>query len=145
MKKNKLVLTKILAIGGTLLVWLPILAPIFFSLPGLIRAGFFRLDYLMPAELFPLVLAGGGLLVWAALRRRRYLKLIGWGVGGAAGLLALVDVLAQVTGLASGATSPGGWQWALVLGTLVAYILAVLATGIGGVLLLRELFKPAGS
>jgi hypothetical protein len=80
---NKGVLTKILAVIGTVLVWIPILAPILLTIAELIRTGMFRLDYLMPAELFPLALVGGGLLLWAALRRRRFRGMIGAGLGGA--------------------------------------------------------------
>ena len=53
---KKDVLTRILAIAGTVLVWLPILAPALFSVVAVIQEGTFRFDYLMPAELFPSVL-----------------------------------------------------------------------------------------
>ncbi len=143
MIENKGVFTKILAILGTVLVGLPILAPILFSVVRLLQSGRFMLDYLMPAELFPLVLVGGGLLLWAALRRRRFRGLIGWGLGGAVILLVGSQALAVATGLASGATQPGGWQWVLVLGGLIAFILAVILTGVGGALLTRDVFKQA--
>jgi hypothetical protein len=141
MNENKGVFTRILAIVGTVLVGLPILAPILLGIVSLFQDGRFRLDYLMPAELFPLVLVGGVLLLWAALRRRRFRGLIGWGLGGAVLLLVGSQALAEVTGLASGATHPGGWQWALVLGVFFGFILAVILTGVGGVLLMREVFK----
>ena len=135
-------LTKILAVTGTVLVWLPILAPVLLSLALLISKHIFRFDYLMPAELFPVALAGGGLLIWAALRAHSRQRLIGWGLGIAAGLLVGGQVLAVVTGLASGETEPAGWRWMLVLASLVFYSLALVAMGAGGVLLLRDLFKP---
>ena len=141
--ENKGVFTKILAIVGTVLVGLPILAPILFSVVRLLQSGRFMLDYLMPAELFPLVLVGGGLLLWAALRRRRFRGLIGWGLGGAVILLVGSQALAEVTGLASGETEPTGWPFALVLGGLIAFILAVILTGVGGALLTRDVFKQA--
>ena len=143
MIENKGVFTKILAILGTVLVGLPILAPILFSVVRLLQSGRFMLDYLMPAELFPLVLVGGGLLLWAALRRRRFRGLIGWGLGGAVILLVGSQALAEVTGLASGETEPTGWPFALVLGGLIAFILAVILTGVGGALLTRDVFKQA--
>jgi len=46
------------------------------------------------------------------------------------------------TGLASGAAEPAGWRLALVAAALAIYTLAVIAAGVGGILLLRELFKP---
>jgi hypothetical protein len=139
--ENKNILTKILAIAGTVLVWLPIAAPVFFTAAVLLRAGIFRMDYLMPAELFLLVLVGGGLLLWAALRRRARRGLIGWGLGGAVFLLVGSQVLAVVTGLADGRIEPTGWQWALVLAALIGYILAVILMGVGGIVLVRDLFK----
>jgi hypothetical protein len=142
MKKTG-VLTKILAIMGTVLVWFPILAPIPFSAAFLISEHIFRFDYLMPAELFPFALAGAGLLLWAALQARAQQRLIGWGLAAAIGLLVGGQGLAVVTGLASGATEPVGWMMTLVLAAIIAYALALVFIGVGGVLLLRDLFKPA--
>jgi len=135
------VLTRILAVAGTLLVWLPILAPVLFSLGLMLRAHMFRFDYLMPAELFLFVLAGGGLLLWASLRAGSRRALIAWGLGLAVALLIGGQALAVATGLASGEAEPAGFSWALVVGSLAGYSLAVIAMGIGGVLLLRDLFK----
>ena len=135
------ILTKTLAIIGTVLVWLPILAPILFSAVAILTERKFRFDYLMPAELFPLALVGGVLLLWAALRAHLQRKLIGWGLGLTIGLPILGSVIATVTGLASGETEPVGWQWALVLAALAGYCLALVAMGVGGVLLLRDLFR----
>jgi hypothetical protein len=141
--EKKGVLTKILAIVGTMLVWFPILAPVLLSMAVIIQEHMFRFDYLMPAELFPATLVGGGLLIWAALRARSRRGLIGWGLGIAVGLLVGGQVLAVVTGLASGETEPAGWWWALVLASIVIYSLVLVVIGVGGVLLLRDLFKPS--
>jgi hypothetical protein len=78
--KKKGVLTKILAIAGTVLVWFPILTPAWLSVTAIISEHMFRFDYLMPAELFPVALIGGGLLLWAALRVHSRQKLIAWGL-----------------------------------------------------------------
>jgi len=138
---NKGVFTKILAIAGTVLVWLPILAPIFFSTILFLQERIFRFDYLMPAELGLFFFGGGILLFIAALRARAHWKLIGWGLGVALITVVGGQVLAEVTGLADGTTEIGGWQWALVLGSLVIYSLAIVDVGIGGILLLRDAFK----
>ena len=134
-------LTKILAIVGTVLVWIPVLAPVLFAAAFLIQAGMFRFDYLMPAELFPVALVGGCLLLWAALRARARRGLIGGSLAGAVILPVAGQALASVTGLASGRTEPTGWPWALVLASLALYVLALVILGVGGVLLLRDLFK----
>lgn len=137
-------LTKGLALAGAILVWLPLAAPLALSAIGVFTRGFFRLDYLMPAELLPLVVAGGLLLVWASARARARRRWIGWSL--AAALLSLVtsQAVAVATGLATGTTPPTGWEWALVLALLVGYILAVVALGLGGIWLVRGLYaRPA--
>jgi hypothetical protein len=136
-------LTKALAVVGTVLVWIPILAPGLFSAAFLIQTRMFRFDYLMPAEIFPVALVGGGLLLWAALRARSRRGFIGGSIGGAVILLVGGQALAVVTGLASGRTEPTGWQWALVLASLALYVLALVVLGTGGVLLLHDLFRAA--
>jgi hypothetical protein len=134
--------TKILAIVGTALVWFPVLAPIIMSAVEFTRMGMFRnFDYLMPAELFPVALLGGLMLLWAAIRARSRRGLIGWGLVAAIVLPVIGQVIASVTGLASGAREPVGWQWALVLASLVAYSLALVIIGVGGVMLLYDLFR----
>lgn len=134
------ILTKVLAVVGTVLVWFPILAAVAISVVGSIGDRIFRFDYLMPAELFPATLMGGGLLIWAALRSRSRRRLIGWGLGVAVGLLVGGQVLAVATGLASGETEPVGWPWVLVIASIAVYSLALLEIGTAGVLLVRDLF-----
>jgi hypothetical protein len=143
--EKKGIFTKALAISGTVLAWIPILAPVLFATASRIRAGMFRLDYLMPAELFPAALAGGSLLLWAALRARARRRLIGGSLASAVVLPVAGQALASVTGLASGRTEPTGWPWALVLASLALYVLALVILGTGGVLLVRDLFRAAQS
>jgi hypothetical protein len=135
--------TRTLAIAGTTLVGFPLLAPFLFSAMLFSARGVFRFDYLIPAELFPLVLAGGLLLVWAARRAARGPGPIALALGLA--LLALLGSqgLAVATGLASGRTEPAGWPWALVLALLALYDLAVVALAASGIGLLRRLFQSS--
>lgn len=130
--------TKILTIVGTGLVWLPLLAPLLFFVGRIVIGRKGVIDYLMPAELFPAVLLGGGALLWAALRARVRQKLIGWSLGVAVGALVGSQALAVVTGLASGAREATGLWWVIVLALLGVYTLAVIIMGVGGVLLLRK-------
>ncbi len=138
-KKN--VLTKILAIAGTILVWLPVVALVVITGAVLIQRGEFHVDYLIPAELFPVFLGGGLLLLWAAIRAKCYRLWIGAGLGAVGVLIVSGQVIALLTGLATGETEPGGWQWALVLGAIILYDLAVVAVGVGGILLILKIFK----
>jgi hypothetical protein len=139
---KRILLTKVLAIVGTALVWFPILAPVVVSVNGFIAEGVVRFDYLMPAELFPAVLVGDGLLIWAALRARSRRGLIGWGLGIAVGMLVGGQALAVASGLASGDVEPAGWLFALVLVSVAVYSLALVVIAVGGVLLVRDLFRP---
>ncbi len=144
MEKNSVV-TRVLATVGVILAWIPIVAPVVLSLRFSIASGLFRMDYLMPAELFPAALVGGLLLLWAAIRTRSQRALIGWELGIMIGALAGVSIAAAATGLASGATEPTGWPWILVMTLLGLYILAVIAIAVTGILLLKDLFRKAGA
>jgi hypothetical protein len=141
--EKRAVLTKFLAVAGTALAWFPIIAPVLLSMFVSIRGRIFRFDYLMPAELFAFALAGGGLLFWAAQLARSYRRLIGWGLGIAMVTLFGGQAIAVATGLASGEIEPGGWSWALVLASIIAYTLSVIAVGIGGILLIRDISKTS--
>jgi hypothetical protein len=136
---KKDVFSRTLAISGTCLVWIPLLLPLIFSAASFIGDGIFRLDYLIPAELFPVALAGGGLVLWAALRAGARRGLIGAGLGVAIGALVGGQALAVITGLASGTAEPSTWLMGLVLGSLGVYLLALVEIGVGGILLAREL------
>ncbi len=143
--KNNL-LTKILAVLGTALVWFPILAPLILAVIVSPGAGQLMLDYLMPAELFPVGLVGALLLLWAAFRAHARRGMIGWGLLTAILLLVGGQAIAVVTGLASGETEPTTLLVAIVGGTLAIYALALVEIGVGGILLARDVFKsPAAA
>src|SRR4030042_3795402 len=103
-----MILTKRLALIGLIFLWLPLVAPVIFSLRYFRGSGKFMLDYLIPFEIFPLVLLGSGLLIWAAIRSKLRIKHISWGFAAAVALLVVGLVLAQVSGLASGRIEPDG-------------------------------------
>jgi hypothetical protein len=135
------VVARLLAVLGTVLVGIPLAAPILFATAFLAAGQGLHLDYLMPGELFPLVVAAGAALLTAALIARRSRMAVGL-VFGAAGLLfALVEVLAVVTGLASGRTPAAGWSLALVAGAYALYVVAVAGMLVLGGLLCRALFS----
>ncbi len=140
MQKRDLI-ARILAILGTVLVWLPLLAPLFFGLVRLAGTGRFQFDFLMPAELFPVLLVGSVLLIVAAVLSHAYRRLIVGSFILAVVLLVGGQGLAVVSGLASGEIEPQGIWWALVIVLFVLYICALIAVGTGGILLLRRLFR----
>ncbi len=135
------VLTRLLAVAGTVLVWTPILFTVLTSIVGTISSRIFRFDYLMPAELSPIAFVGALLLFWSAQRAPAHRKLIGWGLGGAVAFLGGGQLYAVVSGLASGATEPTGWSWALVIASIGLYSLALVVIGIAGILLVRKVYS----
>jgi len=141
--EKKDVLTKILAILGAALVLFPILAPLLFSVVVIIKRHMFRFYYLMPVELFPITFVGGGLLIRASLRAHARLKLISWSLGIASGLLFGWRGLAVVQMLSSGETESAGAWWSLVDANISLYLVGLVVMGIGGALLVHDLFKPS--
>ena len=137
--EQKDVFTKVLAVAGTVLVWIPILFTIITAVIGTIRDRVLRFDFLMPAELFPVALVGALLLLWAAQRARSQRKLIRWGLVAMVVFLFGGQAIAIVSGLASGAVEPTGWPWALAIASIALYTLALIEVCIAGVLLVREL------
>jgi hypothetical protein len=134
--------SRILTFSGTFLVILPILAPVIFALLFFLRSGRFHFDYLMPAELFPLVLVGGGLLLWAAIRAHSQAKMIIWSYGLAIFLLFASQALAVITGLASGETEMSSPWMVVVMSGIAGYTLMVILLVIGGFLLIRNVTSP---
>jgi hypothetical protein len=138
---DKNLLTKSLAVVGTILIWFPILAPVLMAFAALFTRGRFLLDFLIPAEIFPVPLAGALLLLWAGYRAHSRWKLIAWTLGISVALLVGSQALAVVTGLASGATEPSGFWFILVMTVFIGFLVALIAVAVEGILLLRDLFR----
>lgn len=143
--QKSLLITKILAITGTVFIWIPILLPIVFAVTRLISGRRVVFDFLMPAELFPAILIGAGLLVWAAIRAQSHRKLVFWSLGVAVVSLITGQLLAVVTGLASGEREATGIWWFLVIATIAIYNLSVISLGIAGIALFLKQFFPEKS
>jgi hypothetical protein len=138
--RQSLTLTKVLAIAGTVLTWFPIVAPVVLSAVVSIQSRTFRFDYLMPAELFPFAFVGGALLLWAAFRANDRFPIIALGLVLAIVWLVGGQMIAEFTGLASGEIEPTGLIFAVVVSTLVFYVLALMEVGVAGGLLVGDLF-----
>lgn len=139
--QSKNSLTNLLAIFGTLLVWFPTLLPVLVAALSLIEGGDLRFDYLLPAEYFPIALLGGLLLIWAAWRAHLRLRWISWSLAAALGFPVFGQVVASLSGLASGETEPVGLWWNVVLAAFAGFFIALLFLGAGGILLLRDLYR----
>jgi uncharacterized membrane protein len=146
-------LTKILAVAGTVLVLFPLIPVLPAITMNLIFNAEFHLgDRAEPAMFLPLLIVGSGLLVWAAQRARARSRLTGWGLGITAVTSVILGIMMGIIVLApveSGGTLGGiafltaiTAMYPLMLVVAVIYPLALVVTGVGGILLLRDLFKP---
>lgn len=133
-----------LAIVGTAFAWLPIVATVALSLAESIGTGTPRIDWLMPAGMFVFYGVGAAMLVLVAVGTHRHRRLVVGSVAVAVVTLLAAQGLALVAGLASGQPEPSGWPWALALVLLTVYTVAVIATGVGGVRLSRDLLRARG-
>ncbi len=132
------VLTRSLSAIGDVLVWVPLVAPLALAAVRFVQAGDLRLDFLMPAELFPVALIGGAVLLWAAFRDHSHRRVIGWSYAVVIAALVTSMGAAIATGLASGAAEPTGWRVVLVAGLLAVYVAALIALAVGGASLVRS-------
>ena len=139
--KQKSALSKIFAISGTVLLWAPILFMFVTAIVGSIISKAFLFDYYTLVELYPIVALGLILLVLASLLTRTFRKWFGW--GSVAALVALTSglILANASGLASGALADSGVIFAVVIVAIVVYNLVMVALAILGFLLVRRLFQ----
>lgn len=119
------------AMIGTVLVWIPVIAPVILGFISLAMDGIYRFDYLIPAELGIMVFIGGALLLWGAFRARSRQGIVTWAFS-----IAAIAVIVLIT---FGDVVPGSWEWMIVIGLLIAYSLAIVAMGIGGIFLWRDL------
>jgi hypothetical protein len=131
---------KALAIAGTVLVSSPVLLTFVTSAVAAISDRKFRMDYLMPAELFPFALIGTLLLLTGSVISHAYIKQIIILFAAAVIFFAAGLLIASVGGLQSGAAKPGGLIFISVIISFVLYSLSLIAMSITGMLVIRKLF-----
>ena len=132
-------LTRILAVAGSVLIWLPIALMVVSFFARLIIDGVFLGDFFLPAELFPVTIVGFILLLWAAIRNRSLIKHIAVTFVVAVAALLGTQGLATLTGLASGEQEATGWRVVLVTGIYVIFVLAVIFLGNLGIRLANQI------
>ncbi len=141
--KNNTWMIKTLALTGTIILWLPLAAPLAFGAASALSRQRLLIDYLMPAELFPLAAVGGILLLMAAWLAHDRLKLVGWSLAAALAALITSLVIASASGLANGSNESPAWM-AVVLACLAVYTAGLAAAGVGGILLVNDLLRGKG-
>lgn len=132
--------TRVLAVTGTAAVGVPLAAPLFLALALMAAGNLPIVDFLVPGELFPVVLGGATVLVVTAILLGRW-QVWAFALTAAAMILfAGVNIAAAATGLASGAYPGEGWRLAIVLVVYGGYVAAALALFVFGILLCRSAF-----
>lgn len=142
--KKGIVAKKALAVTGTALVLLPVLFAVATSVYAAAADGEFLFDYLMPLELFPFVLFGGLLLLWAALWARALWPRVAAGLALAALCFFGCQWIAKAGLPASGRSAAGGFAWYAVLFAVALYAAAEIFLGAAGILLAKKLFAGKG-
>lgn len=136
---NRVKTTRYLAIFSAILLLGVIAFMVITSLFHLLTRGRFLMDYLLPGELFPLVLIGGVLTVIASFLVN-YQKLLTTLLF-AATLLSLGIALwyAQVSGLAQGTIGMDTMQFEVVRALLILYDLGAFVLGLKALTIIRQL------
>jgi len=142
MENKNCKITKIIAYTGTVLVWAPLFFMVITSIIGSIANQRFLMDILMPAELFPSILGGSALLIWAAIRCKDLIKMVSWTFVVMIATLFGSQGAAILTGLAHGDTQPEGWPFFLVMFLMAVYIGTSITEGVLGVMMIKDLRKP---
>lgn len=132
---------RVLAIIGTVIVWIPFIFTIATSVSGTTNQGQLLIDYLMPAELFPIALIGSLMLVVAAQMARYLRKTIGLSFVVALVLLFGGQIFSAQSGLAIGVVESTSWVWGVIFNTIIVYTLAQILIAVAGIMLIRHLFK----
>lgn len=131
---------RLLAVTGTALCALPFVAMALLSLIASVLERRLLIDVLMPFELFPAYLAGAIVLQVLGFRTQQQRLALTLSTVAAIAALLGSQWLAQLTGLASGETSPTGLPVVAVVALLVIAALAMLVTVVAGARLTRALW-----
>lgn len=132
-------LARALAIIGVVLLLVPILLPVVFSLRFIGRPGGYMIDYLMPFEVYPVAVVGFILVLLASLRARLRRGAVGISIGVMLGGVVLGAVAAQLTGIANSVETLEAWRYAVVIGFGAISLIGQLTLAVIGILLVRDL------
>jgi len=139
--KNKSLISKIIAITGTILVWIPIIAPVLLTIIFLIIKGRFAFDFLMPMELIFLVIIGAILLIISSIIMKFKWKIIGISLGTIISIFILGQFIAEITGIASGETEMTTTLYFIMITFVIIYIISLIILGISGIKLVKKFLK----
>jgi len=139
--KNKSLISKIIAITGTILIWIPIIVPVSFTIIFLIIKGKFAFDFLMPMELIFCVIIGAILLIIASIIMKFKWKIIGISLGTIISIFILVQFIAEITGIASGEAGMTPLLYFIMITFVIIYIISLIILCISSINLVKKLLK----
>lgn len=131
-------LVRVLSLAGTVVVMIPLAAPLLLAAFMAVAGAGLHLDYLMPGELFLVVPFGGAMLLAASLLFRQLRWPVAGLLAGSAALFAATVWTADATGLATGESDTGAS--ATVFALYGMYVGAVAALAVTGVILCTRAF-----
>lgn len=131
--------TKGLATVGTVLLWLPVILVVVLTVGGVPKeVGWLPFFAVGAMDMFPVVVLGGGLVLWAAIRVRSHRRVLGWSLTAPVGSIVCGVVWSQPV-------PTGGSLLVITTGLIVVYWLGLLIAGASGISLVRSLFSRASS
>lgn len=139
--RNKILISKIISIIGTILIWIPIIAPIFFTLILLFIRKIFAFDFLMPMELLFLVIIGAIFLIATSIIMKYNWKTIGISFCIIISMFIIIQLIANLIGIVSGRTEITTIMYVIMITFVVIYIISLIILGISSILLVKKLFK----
>jgi FtsH-binding integral membrane protein len=139
--KNKEVISKVLALVGTVLVLFPVLFMLTTSLFGSLGSGQFQMDFLLPGELGFLILLGAGLLLWSAWPSKPDRKRILFWIVAALASLVVGIAVAVISGANNNPENPTGILLYTLAAFFILYDLSTVEIGVAGILHIVKLFK----
>lgn len=134
---------RVSAVAGTVLTGFPLLAPLVLGVIFAVGSGRFLFDFLIPGELFFVVVAGALLLVLATVILRRLRVAAGILTAATIVTFFATDLVSQATGLSDGRTASEGWPLFWVMSVYALYVLSVVGLFVLGILVCRVAFSRA--
>ncbi|MCI0502288.1 MAG: hypothetical protein L0Y48_01695 [Fusobacteria bacterium] len=139
MDKDKKKSNMALVALGSFFMLLPIAFMLVTGIIKSVQSGILRMDFLTPAEFFPVVFVGSFMLFIAGRRVGRFTVLLR-----TLTMIVVISLIASqgaavFTGLASGAIEAEGWPIVLVIGLLITYMAATIVQGITGIIMLIKM------
>jgi hypothetical protein len=128
-------LTRVLAIAGTTLLWLPLILIVVVTVRGAPKeVGWLPLFVVGAMDVFPAVVLGGLLLLGAAILARSHRGVIGLSVA--------APIISIVSGMVWSQPIPeGGWPLVITIVMVAAFWLGLAIAGVAGADLTRSLFS----